>query len=149
MLSKFTTLTMLPATWLVVMALPTGAQAQTARMRFESMDQNRDGVITRDEWRGSERAFVNHVIGRTQTHDERLRNRARGTALRELRHTVAGERQERERGGQAGPHGQRRPPMARPASVAMPSPIARIPHAAATMSGRRGNTSSSIRTANG
>jgi hypothetical protein len=59
MLSKFTTLTMLAATWMVVMALPTGAHAQTARMRFESMDQNRDGVITRQEWRGTERAFLN------------------------------------------------------------------------------------------
>src|SRR5690349_7562446 len=32
-------------------------------------------------------------------------------------------------------HGQRGPPMARPASVAMPSPAARMPHAAAMMSG--------------
>ena len=59
MLSKFTTLTMLAATWVVVAAVPAGAQAQTARMRFESMDQNRDGVISRDEWRGSDRAFQN------------------------------------------------------------------------------------------
>jgi hypothetical protein len=35
------------------------ARAQ-ARMRFESMDQNRDGVITRAEWRGSDRSFRNH-----------------------------------------------------------------------------------------
>ncbi len=28
-------------------------------MRFESMDQNRDGAISRDEWRGSDRAFQN------------------------------------------------------------------------------------------
>ena len=34
-------------------------------------------------------------------------------------------------------HGQRVPPMACPASVATPSPAARMPHAAATMSGRR------------
>ena len=59
MLSKFTTLTMLAATWVVVVAVPAGAQAQTARMRFESMDQNRDGAISRDEWRGSDRAFQN------------------------------------------------------------------------------------------
>ena len=31
-----------------------------ARMRFESMDQNRDGVISRQEWRGSDRSFENH-----------------------------------------------------------------------------------------
>jgi Ca2+-binding EF-hand superfamily protein len=60
MLSKFTTLTTIAATWMVVMVIPAGAQAQTtARMRFESMDLNRDGVITRDEWRGSDRAFQN------------------------------------------------------------------------------------------
>ena len=59
MLSKFTTLTILAATWVVVAVVPAGAQAQTARMRFESMDQNRDGAISRDEWRGSDRAFQN------------------------------------------------------------------------------------------
>ena len=59
MLSKFTTLTMFAATWVVVAVVPAGAQAQTARMRFESMDQNRDGAISRDEWRGSDRAFQN------------------------------------------------------------------------------------------
>ena len=59
MLSKFTTLTIIAATWLVVAALPTSAQAQTAQMRFQGMDVNRDGVITRDEWRGSDRAFQN------------------------------------------------------------------------------------------
>ena len=55
MLSKFTTLTMLAATWVVVVAVPASAQAPNARMRFESMDQNRDGAISRDEWRGSDR----------------------------------------------------------------------------------------------
>ena len=58
MLSKFTTLTMLAATWAVFMAVPTGANAQL-RMRFEAMDQNRDGMITREEWRGTDRAFQN------------------------------------------------------------------------------------------
>jgi Ca2+-binding EF-hand superfamily protein len=33
---------------------------QAARMRFESMDQNGDGVITRAEWRGSPRSFNVH-----------------------------------------------------------------------------------------
>ena len=59
MLSKFTTLTMFAATWVVVAVVPAGAQAQAARMRFESMDQNRDGAISLDEWRGSDRAFQN------------------------------------------------------------------------------------------
>jgi len=31
-----------------------------AQMRFQGMDRNGDGVITRDEWRGSDRAFRNH-----------------------------------------------------------------------------------------
>jgi Ca2+-binding EF-hand superfamily protein len=31
-----------------------------ARMRFEPMDQNRDGEISRDEWRGSDRSFDVH-----------------------------------------------------------------------------------------
>ena len=59
MLSKFTTLIIIAATWLFIAALPTSAQAQTAQMRFQGMDVNRDGVITRDEWRGSDRAFQN------------------------------------------------------------------------------------------
>src|SRR3954451_80724 len=29
-------------------------------MRFQSMDANGDGVITRDEWRGNDRSFRNH-----------------------------------------------------------------------------------------
>ena len=36
------------------------AQARPARMRFEVMDSNNDGVITRDEWRGSARSFEVH-----------------------------------------------------------------------------------------
>ena len=42
-------------------AMPAAAQGQAnAQMRFQSMDRNGDGVITRDEWRGSERSFRNH-----------------------------------------------------------------------------------------
>jgi Ca2+-binding EF-hand superfamily protein len=40
-------------------ALAAGQQ-QSSRMRFEAMDTNRDGRITRDEWRGSDRSFANH-----------------------------------------------------------------------------------------
>ena len=38
----------------------TTAQAQTRNMRFYEMDTNRDGRITRDEWRGSDRSFQVH-----------------------------------------------------------------------------------------
>ena len=38
-------------------ATPVEAQNKPARMRFEAMDANRDGKITEDEWKGSERAF--------------------------------------------------------------------------------------------
>jgi Ca2+-binding EF-hand superfamily protein len=40
-----------------VLASATHAQAQ---MRFQGMDANHDGVITRDEWRGNDRSFRNH-----------------------------------------------------------------------------------------
>ena len=46
---------------LVALALPAGVSAQwVARMRFQGMDTNRDGVITRQEWRGNARAFNNN-----------------------------------------------------------------------------------------
>lgn len=41
----------------------TMAEAQSrpvSRMRFEGMDRNGDGVISRDEWNGSPRSFANH-----------------------------------------------------------------------------------------
>jgi hypothetical protein len=41
----------------VVLATATTAQAQ---MRFQGMDTNRDGVITRSEWRGNDVSFRNH-----------------------------------------------------------------------------------------
>ena len=34
--------------------------AQSTQTRFQEMDANGDGVITRNEWRGSEQAFRNH-----------------------------------------------------------------------------------------
>src|SRR3954447_20487722 len=47
---------------LLSLALPAAAaaQSQPRGMRFEPMDTNRDGVITRDEWRGNDRSFRNH-----------------------------------------------------------------------------------------
>jgi Ca2+-binding EF-hand superfamily protein len=47
----------------VALALPAGAAAQagaSSGMRFQGMDTNRDGVITRNEWKGSDRSFRNH-----------------------------------------------------------------------------------------
>ena len=41
---------------LSLIASPTTANAQT-RMRFQGMDRNNDGRITRDEWQGSQRSF--------------------------------------------------------------------------------------------
>jgi len=47
---------------LLSLALPAAAaaQSQPRGTRFEPMDTNRDGVITRDEWRGNDRSFRNH-----------------------------------------------------------------------------------------
>jgi hypothetical protein len=54
------------------------AQSQ-GRIRFDDMDLNRDGVIARDEWRGSDRDFraydLNHdgVLSRTELSNARRR----------------------------------------------------------------------------
>ena len=42
------------------MAAPSGAQqSRNGNMRFQDLDRNGDGVITRDEWRGNDRSFRN------------------------------------------------------------------------------------------
>ena len=41
------------------MAVAAPADAQTARMRFEAMDTDRNGIIERSEWRGNDRSFAN------------------------------------------------------------------------------------------
>ena len=41
----------------IVLASATAAHAQ--QMRFQAMDTNRDGVITRGEWRGNDNSFRN------------------------------------------------------------------------------------------
>lgn len=65
---KITTL-FLPASLALVMAVPATLDAQrgrgrgrseAAQMRFAGMDTNRDGIISRDEWRGNDRSFENH-----------------------------------------------------------------------------------------
>ena len=46
---------------LALCALPNAADAQSpARMRFEVMDRDHNGVITKDEWQGSARSFQVH-----------------------------------------------------------------------------------------
>src|SRR5687767_12985980 len=60
MMTKFITQASLAAGFAVAaITFSTVADAQTQRMRFEGMDINRDGVISRTEWRGSDRAFIN------------------------------------------------------------------------------------------
>ncbi|HEX6162545.1 MAG TPA: hypothetical protein VFZ31_04210 [Vicinamibacterales bacterium] len=44
---------------LVSSPVVTTVEAQV-KMRFQGMDRNNDGVITREEWKGSQRAFDNH-----------------------------------------------------------------------------------------
>jgi Ca2+-binding EF-hand superfamily protein len=45
----------------VLFALPTAVDAQSAaRIRFEAMDRDHNGIITRDEWQGSVRSFQVH-----------------------------------------------------------------------------------------
>ena len=52
------------ATFMVAMPLLSApivsAQAQQNRIRFAEMDANKDGRITRDEWRGSRQSFLVH-----------------------------------------------------------------------------------------
>jgi hypothetical protein len=37
-----------------------GQGASGDLMRFQGLDKNRDGIITRSEWQGDDRAFANH-----------------------------------------------------------------------------------------
>src|SRR4026207_608304 len=62
MSSKILTLTAFTAAWAISsLTIPATVSAQqAARMRFESMDTNGDGVISRDEWRGTAQSFINH-----------------------------------------------------------------------------------------
>lgn len=64
MCSRFIALSSLALLWAVVpnVFAPTDAEAQgrPARMRFEAMDRNGDGAISREEWQGSARSFLVH-----------------------------------------------------------------------------------------
>jgi Ca2+-binding EF-hand superfamily protein len=44
----------------VVATTGTSEQARAAQIRFEAMDRNGDGIITRDEWQGNARSFQVH-----------------------------------------------------------------------------------------
>jgi hypothetical protein len=48
-----------PLQFALAAAIVAGATSAHAQMRYQAMDTNRDGVITRSEWRGTERAFRN------------------------------------------------------------------------------------------
>ena len=62
---KITTLMLPAAAMAAVIAVPVALDAQRGRgqnatMRFEAMDTNRDGVISKAEWRGNARSFANN-----------------------------------------------------------------------------------------
>lgn len=44
----------------VLAAAQTSSPSRQARMRFEAMDRDNDGAISREEWRGSDRSFEVH-----------------------------------------------------------------------------------------
>jgi Ca2+-binding EF-hand superfamily protein len=44
---------------LCAMALPAIAQKPKEQMRFQGLDRNKDGRITRNEWRGNDQSFSN------------------------------------------------------------------------------------------
>jgi EF hand len=61
MVRTFLGLSSLALAWAISNSLaPTTLHGQAASMRFESMDTNRDGAISRQEWRGSQRSFEVH-----------------------------------------------------------------------------------------
>jgi Ca2+-binding EF-hand superfamily protein len=81
------------------------AQGQQARMRFQAMDRNADGVIQREEWQGSARSFQVHDwngdgrlagnevrIGaqRNTANDQEVADHVPGRAERYLNWTPAG-----------------------------------------------------------
>ena len=61
MYRAFVTLSFLALPWApALLATVDNTQARPAQMRFEAMDRNRDGAISRDEWQGSARSFQVH-----------------------------------------------------------------------------------------
>lgn len=81
----------------------TAQQGRAARMRFEAMDTNGDGVISREEWRGSARSFQVHDwngdgrlsgsevrIGAQRNNDREVADHVPGRTERYLDWTPAG-----------------------------------------------------------
>ena len=57
------TFSILALSWMGLAAPAATAEAQSkpvSRMRFQALDRNNDGRVTRDEWNGSDRSFRNH-----------------------------------------------------------------------------------------
>ena len=60
MVDKIITLAGISLVGVIFVTVPVPLHAQqSAQMRFQGMDTNRDGIIQRSEWRGSARAFQN------------------------------------------------------------------------------------------
>lgn len=64
---KNTTIILPAAALAMALAVPAVLDAQRGRgrgqaetIRFQGMDTNRDGIISRQEWRGNDRSFMNH-----------------------------------------------------------------------------------------
>src|SRR6476619_6735264 len=55
-----TSYTWLAAALCLGLAAPAPGQGRSTGTRFQGMDTNGDGIITRDEWRGSDQSFRNH-----------------------------------------------------------------------------------------
>ncbi len=86
-----------------LLASSTDEQARAARMRFEAMDRNSDGQISREEWRGSSRSFTVHDwngdgrlsgdevrIGARRNNDREVADHAPSRGERNLNWTAAG-----------------------------------------------------------
>lgn len=87
----------------VLLASSTDEQARAARMRFEAMDRNSDGQISREEWKGSARSFSVHDwngdgrlsgdevrIGARRNNQQEVADHVPGRAERYLNWTAAG-----------------------------------------------------------
>lgn len=86
-----------------VLASSTDEQARAARMRFEAMDRNGDGEISREEWNGSARSFTVHDwngdgrlsgdevrIGARRNNDREVADHVPSRGERNLNWTAAG-----------------------------------------------------------
>lgn len=87
----------------LMLASSTDEQGRAARMRFEAMDRNGDGEISREEWKGSARSFTVHDwngdgrlsgdevrIGARRHHDREVADHVPSRSERNLNWTAAG-----------------------------------------------------------